>query len=132
MCIDYLKKVGGLCFYNSSKSTDSFIRENFVYWCWLYVFSVPTGMALMSINVLLVLPLFGVNFDWWDRGTGCVCIILHIISSAIFYYFVFLYKKKYLKYMDLYKNYPKTKALYFVLFLVLALLLPGFHFTLFR
>lgn len=133
MCIDYLKKVGGLCFYNASNSEDSFIKENFVYWCWIPTFSAPTALVLLSITAFILMPFcFGVTLDGKDKLVGLFYFILHLIPSAFFYYCLFLYKKKYVKYMALYKDYPRSKALYFVLFIFLGVFLPIIIFDLFR
>ena len=133
MCIDYLKKIGGLCFYNSSVNGDSFIKENYVLLVWFCAFSFPTGMVFFVINNMLIIPFFcGAYFSPEGGLVGLLYVFLHAVPLAIFYYFLFLYKKKYLKYMELYKNYPKWKVFYFMLFIAIGMFFPLVIFDLFR
>lgn len=133
MCIDYLKKIGGLAFYNSSVNGDSFIKENYVFWVWFCAFSFPTGMVLYIISRMFIAPFVcGVLLNSENEVIDMLYLFLHVVPPCIFYYFLFLYKKKYIKYMELYKNYPKWKGLYFVLFIVLGVFLPAIFFVLFR
>ena len=132
MCIDYLKKIGGLCFYNAKKNDDAFIKNSYVLGSWLLVFSIPSGFALFSIDSFLILPLLHLDIIPNNRILGLLFVFIHVIPPAIFYYFLFIYKHKYLKYMELYKDYPKRKVFYYYLSFLLAWFVPPILFTIFR